>query len=607
LHVVNDTGLSSGNLIFFTAGLLITVLLLALTLRAVKLPGTPAANIIFAVCAVLWTAGGFVRSAFGDFSLAPIALALQLSAAGAFPISILAAWRAPRVLRIAATFSAGLIAVFTWYGLSTLVVAWYAASMLLMGAVTSLSGPSIPRTVRTPSWLIVVSVFGAAVAMTVARYFPGQMGRSTHVVRFLGFHLIPLIVLCTFLLFARFRYADVFVRYGVRILLAATWTSVLAAFVNGSFLAHLTERSGNPRVAHVVGFVLIAYGLLLSFSFVDERLSGLIMRWMFHPPDYRDRARQLGEKLRRTQLESEIAAAIEEGARDTLGLESARLIAVEDLDRVEIHEGEVIELDAATLLVPVTSGGRVSNALVVSPGSARPGLVTDEINFLLTVAAQCGNRLDALRLEREAVERESHESVLRQQVTEAELRALRAQINPHFLFNSLNTLADLIVRDPPRAETMTVRLADVFRHVLVHSARQLTSIRDEIDFLRTYLYIEETRFRDRLQVSIDVALEVADAEIPSLILQPIVENALKHGLGPKPGTGHLWISADAVGTQIRLRVEDDGLGLNSLHQPEGLGLRNVAERLKTLYRDRASVTVEAREAGGCRVTVLIPL
>ena len=89
-------------------------------------------------------------------------------------------------------------------------------------------------------------------------------------------------------------------------------------------------------------------------------------------------------------------------------------------------------------------------------------------------------------------------------MTEAELRALRAQINPHFLFNSLNTVADLIVRDPARAETMTLRLASVFRHVLAHSSRPLTTIRDEIEFLRTYLYIEEARFGDRLHVEIAV-------------------------------------------------------------------------------------------------------
>ena len=123
--------------------------------------------------------------------------------------------------------------------------------------------------------------------------------------------------------------------------------------------------------------------------------------------------------------------------------------------------------------------------------------------------------LDALRREEEAVERQSREALLEQQVTEAELRALRAQINPHFLFNCLNTIADLVVRNPARAETMTLRLAEVFRHVLDHSSRPLTSIRDEIEFLRTYLYIEEARFGDRLQVKIEVEPGLEREQIPS--------------------------------------------------------------------------------------------
>src|ERR1041384_1879477 len=109
---------------------------------------------------------------------------------------------------------------------------------------------------------------------------------------------------------------------------------------------------------------------------------------------------------------------------------------------------------------------------------------------------------------------------------------------------------------------MTLRLASVFRHVLAQSRRPLTSIREEMDFLRTYLHIEEARFGDRLQVAIEMGPEIAGEQVPSLILQPLVENALKHGLGPKPGPGHLWISAYPEGNQIRLTVEDDGMGLN---------------------------------------------
>jgi two-component system LytT family sensor kinase len=152
---------------------------------------------------------------------------------------------------------------------------------------------------------------------------------------------------------------------------------------------------------------------------------------------------------------------------------------------------------------------------------------------------------------------------------------------------------------------MTLLLAGVFRHVLANTSRLLTTVRDEMEFLRTYLSIEEARFGDRLRIAFDVQPEAAAAQIPSLILQPLVENALKHGLGPKPGPGHLKISAQVEGGRIRLRVEDDGMGLKP-SQPRGTGLTNVAERLRTLYRDDANLTLEPAESGGTRATLLIP-
>jgi two-component system LytT family sensor kinase len=136
----------------------------------------------------------------------------------------------------------------------------------------------------------------------------------------------------------------------------------------------------------------------------------------------------------------------------------------------------LLPLPNIEVLVPMASAGRVTHLLLLSPGPASRGLVTRDLDYLRAVAAQAGNRLDALRRERQAAERQSHEALLLQQVTEAELRALRAQINPHFLFNSLNTIADLVVRDPARADAMTPRMADVFRHVLVHSSRPLNSL-----------------------------------------------------------------------------------------------------------------------------------
>lgn len=631
----------NGDLIGYTTGLLITVVLLVLTLRAAKLPGTPLANIVFAVCGLLWTAGGLARTAFlGSgiphlFHLARIAEAVQYTGAAAFPIPILAIWRrfavrswqkhAARILAICSYLSTAAIVILLWShllprGIVKQFAVYGAALLLVAGAVISLRRHSTPRSVYLPSLAIVSAVCGALIVTTIAQHSP-RNAQLANWLAFTGAHLVLLVVICTFLLFARFRYADLFIRYGVRILLAGAWAGVIAFAAQSLFVWHVVRQFSSPAVVHVFLVILVAAGFLLSFTFVEERISTFVSRWLFRAPDYRAAARQFGEKLRDFREESEIAAALEEAARGPLELNAARAIAIGSLPPVEwpagIAEGEIFELDYrdrllgllpianVEILVPITSQGRVTHLLLISPGPERPGLVTRHLDYLRTIAGQCGNRLDALHREEEAVERQSREALLLQQVTEAELRALRAQINPHFLFNCLNTIADLVVRDPPRAETMTVRLAEVFRHVLDHPSRPLTSIRDEIEFLRTYLYIEEARFGDRLQVEIDVAPEIEGEQIPSLILQPLVENALKHGLGPKPGPGRLRIAVRAESGHLRLTVADDGMGPSG-RPSKGLGLANIAERLKTLYQDRASVSLEPREQGGSVATVLIP-
>ena len=628
LHATATAGVyDAGDLIAFTTSLLITVLLLVLTLRAVKLPGTPLVNIVFAACGLLWSAGGLLHAMLlaggmprgGRPVLA--AQAIQFLGAGAFPIPVLATWRpfalqswqktGARFVYAAACLSAAVIAILPWLGAVPIAAvrnftAYSDALLLALGAFTCLRPGSTPRAVYLPSLAIVFAICAASLAMmarnrALGDWFP-----------FIFTHLILLVVLCAFFLFARFRYADLFIRYGVRILLAGTWAAVLAFFAQSAILFHIASRSPSPQAVHVFGVILLGNALLLSFTFVDDRLSVLVNRWLFRAPDYRAERRQIADQLGRLELESEIAAAVENAARRPLELSAARLIALDGQASprlpAAILEGEMVEL-GFEVLIPIASAGRVTHLLRVFPGAARPGFVSRDLDYLRAVAALCGNRLDALRHEREAVERRSREALLLQQVTEAELRALRAQINPHFLFNSLNTIADQIVRDPARAETMTLRLASVFRHVLAHSSRPLTSIRDEVEFLRTYLYIEEARFGDRLQVAIDLAPAVAEEHIPSLILQPLVENALKHGLGPKPGPVHLWISARADGDRVSLSVEDDGMGIQQPDgQPatQGLGLANIAERLRTLYQDRAAVRLEPREGGGSRVTVLIP-
>ena len=192
----------------------------------------------------------------------------------------------------------------------------------------------------------------------------------------------------------------------------------------------------------------------------------------------------------------------------------------------------------------------------------------------------------------------------------AELRALRAQINPHFLFNALNTVAALVRLDPPAAERIVEDLADLFRYSLAASERPTVTLAEEVVSARLFLGIEQARYGDALRVEVDVAGALERTPVPSLILQPLVENAVKHGVRRHDGRGTVRVSARADGDTLELRVADTGPGFapggieHALGR--GTGLTNVSERLRAGLGARASVSIDAEAPGGA-VVVRLPL
>jgi two-component system LytT family sensor kinase len=295
--------------------------------------------------------------------------------------------------------------------------------------------------------------------------------------------------------------------------------------------------------------------------------------------------------------------------------------ALEDEELLEFSPGSralhLVDMEADTI-VPVRQNNQLTYSIVLGRSNEQRGFLASEVSFLRKLAQLLATQLTIIRIEREKSDRERREALLLHQTTEAELRALRAQINPHFLFNALNTIADLIVVDARKAERMTERLADLFRSVLTHSQKPMTTVREEIEFIRRYLEIEEARFRDHLQVCIQVDSATAEIQVPSMILQPLVENAIKHGLAPKLGGGLLRVSVGRIDKGLVLTVEDDGVGF-AASRPEprdskgknnkrsaGLGLANTSHRLRTVYGEKAEILIESPQQRGCRVTIRIP-
>lgn len=192
----------------------------------------------------------------------------------------------------------------------------------------------------------------------------------------------------------------------------------------------------------------------------------------------------------------------------------------------------------------------------------------------------------------------------RAEATDAQLAALQAQVNPHFLFNALNTIASLVRTDARAAEATTENLARILRRTLDRTRQAECTLADEVDYLRAYLQIEKERFGDRLTVSFDVDSAALDAKIPTMTLQPLVENSLKHGIAGRLEGGRIAVRAQREGGLLRMEVEDDGPGFP--REPrDGTGLSNLRGRLETLYGGAARLTVERPERGA-RVVVEVP-
>lgn len=648
-----------GNLIGYTAGTLITLLLLALTLRAVKFPGTPIVNILLATCAFFWNLFGLIHAYGYMIGLSPetrimqLAKTLQLTAASLWPITMIIIWRQfaahpnkhiySRCLQSLAMITGTILTIMIWVrfamGIDLHAISWlkemvvYNGVILTLCAIIELKGRYTSRVVWISSFTTLIALLSTTLSITLIIQLKLNQYLATSL-SILSTQSTLLIVLGSFFLFARFRYSDQVIKYSLRILLVGITAIIIIFLVNISLTPPVNKLTAFPSTSDKFYLGIRLTFLLACFAIFDQAIRKFVDRKIFRAPDYKEALQVLNNELTSSKLDSDIARKVQDKCKNVLEVDDVTSVKYEELPdslrTIELHSLEIVEINRChqhyktlslsnvELFVPIVSRGNIIAVLAVSPGPARRGLVTHEINFLRSVATLYGNRIESLHFERETLAQQQREAMMQQQIVEAELRALRAQINPHFLFNALNSLANLIVINPVQAEAMTLRLAEIFRYVLMHSSRSMTSIREEIEFLRTYLHIEEARFGDRLRVDIDIDNNTSSELIPSLILQPIVENALKHGLAPKPGNGHLRISAMMDSEYINLQVEDDGIGLaNNVFNKQigtqfpqkensGVGLKNIAERLRTLYGEKSNIDIKSRESGGVKVTVSIP-
>lgn len=277
-------------------------------------------------------------------------------------------------------------------------------------------------------------------------------------------------------------------------------------------------------------------------------------------------------------------------------LTAGRTVRLDDR-KVSCHDPDC--LIRAAILAPIVSDNRVVAVLA----SYHRGSTSDLVRATEAVADWVATQIDIAELGRE-----------RGRVMEAELRALRAQISPHFVYNSLGAIASFVRTDPERARDLILEFADFTRYSFRHS-EALVPLADELVNIERYLALEEARFGDRMRVSLRVAPEVLGVNIPSFAIQPLVENAVQHGIESARGVGSILIEARDVGTEAEISIEDDGAGADPeriravLAGDEGgdhIGMANVDARLRQTFGDAYGLVVETALGAGTRVTFRVP-
>jgi two-component system LytT family sensor kinase len=291
----------------------------------------------------------------------------------------------------------------------------------------------------------------------------------------------------------------------------------------------------------------------------------------------------------------ELRPGLAELAADVLSSGRTQVFNAADLQLASPKSGSV----AAAVVAPVRAGSRVVGAVAAFAPQAGAGLVRATTEVADWVAAQV-----------ELAELDASRTLL----MEAEVRALRAQISPHFIYNSLNAIASFINTDPARARELVVEFADFTRYSFRRHG-DFTTLAEELRCIDRYLLLERARFGERVQVSLRIAPEVLSTVIPFLSLQPLVENAVRHGLEAKEGPGHISISASDSGAFAEVTIEDDGVGMDPVElqsmlaghmDGEHVGLRNVDARLRQVYGDDHGLVIETAPGEGTLITMRVP-
>ena len=576
------------NTIGHTAGVLVFGVIIVLLIRDWRMHGMRQArlSLIAAALALGWNAGSLIALALPDTDSLPIEFVMTAS------FSVLSLL--PAVLFQVAFQGRQRLMVAAGYVVSACAVAlhfselFYSGIRLHQAALFSIvAGFGILtvtafflRREQKSEW---ISLGCLALFTSSFPHFGYQHVSSPWAAEIAWHHIGIPVALIVLLQDYRFLLLDTFIRFLVNSGLAAVYVTAVLALNQRFRLWDLTRAS-----MFLTGIALVTLCVsLILFAYLRNAAQGWVSRVIF----------------RRQAVEDCVNAIVKLAASATSEEELLALAARE----VAIH----LRTDECAVVAELTRGEGAEQPLQIplrfSRGDAR---------FLVVGARRGGRRYLSEDLEEmrrlgsavvEQVERFRAEE-LKRLVSQAELRALQAQINPHFLFNALNTLYGTIDRGSNQARRMVLNLAEIFRYFL-QGDRTVIALSEEIRIVEAYLQIEALRFGDRLETELIISEPAQSTLIPILSIQPLVENAVKHGIAAKQGRGRVGVTADKTAEGLRITVEDTGVGFEKsrtgAQNGTGTGLENVRRRLALCYGSAADLKIESSGAG-TTVTFLVP-
>jgi len=608
------------NLLGFTVGVALYALLLVMVVRHRRTSKNENINFLLLTTSILglsWNIGELLILFLKDFSvggISPLLTAFSYSALGFLPSVVVHSAQSEenkaRWLTLSA-YGLSLFASILHFQSATfqkIAPSNFALQTLTFGSLALVVGLLIfnfRQTIEKKTiWASALLVFAVS-----ALHLSGETEEKSWFVELVAHQSSVPLALAILYQNYRFAFADLFLKRAISLMLLTLGAFCLYIFVAAPLLNYHETHDRNDVQA--VGLILTLWvATALIYPKLHDFAVWLVDKIILQRADYDKFQLELAQKLEKIDSIDNVLNEICQKLKTVLTAENADW--KENYETSDETRFSFVSFTPhrADIFIPTAETPFYELNLSNFAGGRR--LLSDEIVMLEAVALLTARRIDALRVTHERCDRELREQEFAKLATEAQLSALRAQINPHFLFNSLTTIGYLIQTTPEKAFETLMKLTQLLRGVL-RSTGEFCTLGEEIKLIENYLDIEKTRFEEKLTVKIEVAKDLEKMRVPSLILQPLVENAIKHGISENKNGGEVEIVAKLENEKnevfLNLSVFDTGAGKNAKKTADsnGVGLQNIRERLESYYGKKAKLSVVSDKTAGTKAEIILPV